>query len=180
MKEVEIKAKLRDKDTVVKKLELLGCVFESSLRQEDIVYAENVGSLEAFRSNKVFLRIRVKNGTEILFTLKKRMANDLDAIEHEVVINSKEEMEQALFLMDYKEAIRVVKTRIVTHHNGCEICIDEVENLGSFIEMEKLAEEGDSEKIQEDLFRFFESVGIKKEDRVFSGYDILMMQKENP
>jgi adenylate cyclase class IV len=53
-----------------------------------------------------------------------------------------------------------------------------VENLGSFIEMEKLSEEGDSEKIQEELFIFFESLGIQKPDREIFGYDILMLQKE--
>ena len=42
---------------------------------------------------------------------------------------------------------------------------------------EKLADDGDSEKIQEELFKFFESLGIKKEDRAFSGYDILILQK---
>lgn len=162
------------------KLKALGCSFEAPVTQGDTVYAEHVGSLKAFRSNKVFLRIRDKRGTKgtkILFTLKKRMANDLDSIEHEVEISSKNEMEQALFLMGYKEAVRVEKTRVVTHYNDCEICIDDVKNLGAFIEMEKLTEEGDSEKIQDELFAFFTTLGIAPEDRAYSGYDILMQEK---
>ncbi len=178
MKEIEIKAKLRDKKNITEKLKSLGCIFEDAIIQNDIVYAENVGSLETFRSNKVFLRLRVKNNSKVFFTLKKRMANDLDAIEHEVEVSSRKGMEEALFLMGYKEAIRVNKTRIITHYDNCEICIDEVENLGVFIEMEKLTEEGDSEEIQEELFKFFESIGISRDDRVMSGYDILMMQKK--
>lgn len=177
MKEVEIKARLRDREKVVEKLESLGCTFESPVTQNDVVYAEHVGSLEQFRSNKVFLRLRVKNGTRILFTLKKRMANDLDAIEHEVEVSSQEEMAQALALMGYQEAVRVNKTRVITHYNDCEICLDEVENLGTFIEMEKLTESGDSETIQEEMFKFFESIGITRADRVMSGYDILMLEK---
>jgi len=177
MKEIEIKARLRDKAAVVRKLKTLGCVFDKSITQEDTVYAENVGSLKAFNTNKIFLRLRVKNGTKIFFTLKKPMANYLDAIEHEVEVSSRDEMEKALFLMGYKEAERVKKVRETTRYNGCAICVDEVEDLGSFIEMEKLAEGGDSVKIQEELFKFFLSLGISPEDRVWSGYDILMMEK---
>ncbi len=177
MKEIEVKAKLNDRENVTKRLKALDCVFEPPITLEDVVYAKNVGSLKKFRTNDVFLRIRLKNKKKTLFTLKKRMINDLDALEYEVKISSKDEMEQALFLMGYKEATRVNKTRVITHYNNCEICLDDVENLGSFIEMEKLTEGGDSGKIQEKLFNFFESLGIKQEDRIFSGYDVLMIQK---
>lgn len=177
MKEIEIKAILRNKKAVIEKLESIGCVFETPITQSDVVYAEKVGSLEQFRSNEVFLRIRVQNNSKVLFTIKKRMSNDLDAIEHEVEVGSKEEMEEAIFLMGFKEAVSVNKTRIITHYDNCEICIDDVENLGVFIEMEKLTKEGESEKIQDKLFKFFESIGIAREDRIMLGYDVLTLQK---
>jgi adenylate cyclase, class 2 len=178
MKEIEIKAKLRDRAQVMAKLESLGCVFEKIMTQNDVVYVRNVGSLETFLANSAFLRIRTKNTTKILFTVKKPVTNNLDAIEHEVEVNSAGELEQALLLMGYQEAVRINKTRITTTYNGCEICIDEVENLGSFIEMEKLTPEGDAEKIQSELFEFFKTLGITDEDRVFNGYDILMLKNK--
>ena len=135
-----------------------------------------MGDLETFLSNKVFLRLRVKNNGKVLFTVKKR-SSPLVAEEYETEVGSREEMESALLLMGYKEAVRINKTRTITHYNGCEICIDEVEDLGVFIEMERLSEEGDAEKIQEELFSFFESIGIERSDRVIFGYDILMLQK---
>lgn len=88
-------------------------------------------------------------------------------------------MEDALILMGYKEAVRIEKRRITTKYKGDEICIDEVTGLGSFMEMERLTKNGDVEKIQEQLFKFFKSIGIKKEDRVMSGYDILMLEKKS-
>lgn len=178
MKEIEIKAKLKNKEVIIERLQKLGCIFEEQITQNDTVYVKNLGSVEVYNANDVFLRIRVKNKSKIIFTLKKRLKNDLDALEHETVIDSKEEMEKALFLMGYQEAIKINKTRIITHFNGCEICIDEVEGLGSFIEMEKLVEEADSEKIQDELFNFFISIGIESEDRVFSGYDILILKNK--
>ena len=178
MKEIEIKAKLREKEKVMEKLKKLGCVFESPIIQEDTVYAEKTDSLQIFRANRMFLRLRVKNKSKILFTIKKKGVNDLDSIEHEVEVSSREEMEKAILLIGYKEMVRVNKERIITHHNGCEICIDEVENLGLFIEMERLIEDGDSNKIQEEMFKFFESIGIDRQDRITYGYDLLLLEKK--
>lgn len=178
MKEIEIKAKLKDKEKVMAKLKELGCVFEAPITQEDIIFSRNVGTLEEFIADGLTLRIRVKNGKKIFFTLKKREGNYLEATEHEVEISSREEMEKALLVMGYKEVVRVNKTRIITYYKGDEICLDEVENLGSFMEMERLTKEGDAKKIQEELFKFFESLGISRADRVLLSYDILVMQKK--
>ena len=177
MREIEIKAKLKNKTQVMKKLKALGCEFSAPITQEDSVYTKNVGTLEMYRNNEAYLRIRIKNVVETLFTFKKKGVNDLDSIEHEVTINSKEEMEQALFHMGYKKAMEIDKTRTITHYDGCEICIDEVKGLGSFIEMEKLTnEKGDAQKIQDELFKFFKTLGIDKKERVMHGYDILTLQ----
>ncbi len=176
MKEIEVKARLRNKNSVMKKLEALGCVFSDRITQNDVVYTEKTGSLKSFLSNKIFLRIRVNNGSKIIFTVKDR-AGALVATEHEVVVDSKEEMRKIILLLGNKEAVRINKTRQTTEYNGCEICIDKVESLGTFIEMEKMTERGDAGKIQEELFTFFLSLGIKQEDRVKKGYDILMLEK---
>jgi adenylate cyclase class 2 len=177
MKEVEVKAKLRNKEKVMEKLESLGCVFEAPVTQDDTVYAENIESLEIFRKNTRFLRLRVKNGNKILFTIKEKGVNDLDSIEHETEVGSREQMEGAIKLLGYKEMVRVKKTRVITHYKGDEICIDEVEELGSYIEMERLTETGDSNQIQDELFSFFESIGIDRKDRVTYGYDLLLLEK---
>ena len=79
--------------------------------------------------------------------------------------------------MGQREAVRINKIRTTTKHQGCEICIDEVEGLGSLIEMEKLTEAGDAEEIQEELFQFFVSLGIDPQDRLTKGYDILTLEK---
>ena len=180
MKEIEIKAKLRDKKSVMKKLESLGCKFESAITQEDRVYLEGNVSTENLLGNmdgKIVLRLRVKNGSKVLFTLKKRTKIHLEAIEHELEVSSLDEMEKIILLMGYKESVRVNKTRIITHYKGDEICIDDVEGLGTFIEMERLVSDGDAKEIQEELFKFFEKIGISRKDRVLFGYDILMLKK---
>jgi predicted adenylyl cyclase CyaB len=107
----------------------------------------------------------------------KKRTGALVAIEHEVTVNSKEEMKKILALMGYQKAVTITKDRTKTKYNGCEICIDEVDSIGSFIEMEKLSVDGNATQIQEELFTFFESIGIRREDRITKGYDILMLEK---
>ncbi|MES2215814.1 MAG: class IV adenylate cyclase [Patescibacteria group bacterium] len=177
MKEIEVKAKLRDRKTVVNKLQILGCVLEKPLTQKDVIYVRNAGSLADFNNNTEYLRIRIKSNGKILFTVKKNAGNGLAKLEQETEIVSAGEMEKALLLMGYKEGVRVNKVRVTTTYNGCEICIDEVEGLGSFIEMEEMSNDVDVEKIQEELFEFFKTLGVEEKDRVHVGYDVLMLQK---
>lgn len=176
MQEIEIKATLKNREEVLEKLASLGCALSEPIRQDDSVYVETLGSIEVFYSNKVFLRIRVNNNSQIIFTAKKR-TGALVALEHEVTVNSKEELEQMLLLMGYQKALDINKIRYTTEHNGSEICIDEVEGLGSFIEMETLSKDGNPEEIQEKMFQFFESLGISRDDRVTKGYDVLLLEK---
>ena len=178
MKEIEVKARLRDKKKLLKKLKSIGCVFDKKVTQNDIVYAERVGSLKSFLSNKIFLRIRLKNKSKVIFTVKKPIASWLNKTEYETEVSSKEEMQQAILLMGYKEAVRVSKNRVVAHYKDYEICVDDIHGLGSFIEIEKLSKNGDPKKIQKQLYIFLESLGIKKDDSVNPGYDILMLQKD--
>lgn len=177
MREVEIKAKLKNREAVMKKLAEFGCVFEPEVTQLDTVYTLATGSLEAYDSNKNYLRLRVKNNGKVLFTIKQPQKNWLDKIEYETEVSSKEMMEKALLLMDYKPAVTINKRRIITHYQGCEICIDDIDDLGSFIEMEQMTDDGNAEEIQEKLFKFFEQLGISRSDRVEVGYDILMFQQ---
>ncbi|HAO64354.1 TPA: hypothetical protein DCQ44_00025, partial [Candidatus Taylorbacteria bacterium] len=80
MKEIEIKAKLKDRGAVMRKLTDLGCEFEPEVTQSDTVYSLVAGSVEVYMSNKNFLRLRVKNSGKVLFTIKQPQKNHLDKI----------------------------------------------------------------------------------------------------
>jgi adenylate cyclase class 2 len=176
MHEIEVKAHLRDKEATMEKLAALGCAFSEPKTQEDVVYVEKAGSIDIFMSNPVFLRIRVVNGSSVIFTAKKRL-QALAAIEHEVEVSDRAQMEEILKLLGYREAVRIAKTRITTAHEGREICIDEVEGLGSFIEMEQLAPEADIDAVQEELFAFLRGLGVTDADRTHKGYDLQILEK---
>ena len=179
--EIEVKARLSDKKGVTERLTALGCSFSEPKTQDDMVWVAQVGTLETFLSNDSFFRVRVQNGSKVILTAKKPKAKtghaSLVKHEYEVVVDSAQEVRGILKLMGLAEAVRVVKVRRTAKYKEYEICIDEIENLGDFIEMEKLGEEESAQNVQKEMLEFLATLGISSEDVVKKGYDILMLEK---
>ncbi len=180
--EIEIKARLANKDAVMQKLVEMGCEFSPVKTQDDMVWTEKAGSMEEFLANPVFLRIRVQDGERIILTAKKSKtaagAGSLVKREHEVVVDSAQEARGILEMLGLKEVVRTIKKRQTAEHDGYEICIDEIEGLGSFIELEKIGEKDDAPRIQEEMMMFLATLGVPADALVHKGYDILMLEKQ--
>lgn len=178
MKEIEVKAKVSNLGFIKNELIKRGCTFSEPLIQKDRVYLHNSIEFPDIKRGTVILRIRDSNG-KFIITLKKQLENELDNIEREIMVDSPEQADEILKYMDFHEVVKVSKKRIKCKYNGLEICLDEVDRLGSFIEVEKLTLEEDSLKVQKELFEFLETLGIKKDNQVFKGYDTLIYELEN-
>jgi predicted adenylyl cyclase CyaB len=183
MYEVEVKAKLRNRQTVIKKLKSFGCRFSEELHQVDHVFIpEGIIFPPKAGSGVGVLRVRKQN-QKYFFTLKISQSSRQDSIEREMEIKDGEMMVEIIKLMKYYEAPTVDKKRIKTKYKGMEIVLDKVKHLGEFIEAEKIVKHKDHEarkKVQEELFDFLETLGITKEDRVIDGkYDIMLWEKMN-
>ena len=180
--EIEVKARITETDALIHALTNLGCTFGEPVSQDDTVYAEKIGTLEEFLSNDVFLRIRIQDDGKIILTAKsptKKFAEHLVKIEHEVEVSSAEEARAILEMMRYRPMVRVQKSRQKAHLHNYEICIDEIEGLGSFIELEVIGERDEAPRIQNEMWEFLQSLGVSSESQVKKGYDILMIEKES-
>ncbi len=177
MKEIEVKAHLKDAKKVIEKLKKSGCILSEPIRQIDTVYSKIVGNVEQYLTNDHFLRIREKSDGTFVFTVKKPLSKAvLTKAEHETEIKDAKELEQALFLMGYKIANKVIKVRRTTHMGEFEICIDEVEKLGAFIEIEKMSD-NDAAVVRKELNEALTSLGVSPEDEVHKGYDIMAIEQ---
>jgi len=181
MREIEVKAHLKDKEKVKKELKKLGCVLLEPIKQIDTVYTKIIGNLEDYLKNDHFVRIREKNDGRFIFTVKvpRAVRENLSKLEHETEIKDAKELEQALFLMGYKMSNKVIKMRYTTKFKDYEICLDDVEELGSFVEVEKMV--GDDtipdSLILKELQDFLFSLGVAPNDEVRKGYDIMIIEK---
>ena len=177
MNEIEIKFILPDRQRIIDLLRSKSCVFTSAKKQADTVYAKNIGDLNTFMSNDVFLRIRIVDESQAVLTLKKPISREeLSKREHETKIDDPHEMEEMLLLMGFQKAVFIEKSRKATNYNGVAICIDSVTGLGDFIELEK-QDNRPPDVVRRELLDCADALGLKPVDEVKEGYDILMLRK---
>lgn len=175
MYEIEVKARVVDKNEIELKLSDLGCVLGAAETQDDYIYLrKGFTPALAKSSGEPVLRIRVTD-SRTMFTLKQNRSGELDCLEKEIEISSEDKMIDILEILGFCKVVEVHKSRRKGKMNGYEICLDEVKGLGSFIEVEKMSEE-DGKTVQKELIEFLKSVGVKEEFQVFSGYDTLVYE----
>ncbi len=181
MREIEIKLRINNLEELEKKLIDTGLVISKEVVQRDTVYVSN-GMFDGFANVKVgdtFIRIRNENGINSL-TLKQQRGLGLDKTEYETKIEDGEAMHQILLLLEWKPVVEVNKKRKKGKLGEYEICLDSVEDLGNFIELEKMTDDNvDPEKVKTELFEALKPFGLTKDDEETKGYDILMYQLKN-
>lgn len=179
MYEIEVKAKLKNREEVKGKLESFGCKFSEELHQVDHIFIPEDQVFPPPFSVPV-LRVRKQNDKWI-FTMKISQTSRQDCIEKEFEILEGDKMIEVLHYIGYKQASIVDKKRIKTMYKDMEVVLDVVEGLGEFIEVEKQVDDGNHEsrlKTQEELYNFLEELGVTKEDYVIGGkYDIMLFEK---
>jgi adenylate cyclase, class 2 len=182
MKEIEAKARMANPELVIKNIEALGCQLSESIFQHDWIFLEKGMGLGDVQTGTNVLRIR-KTGEQTLLTLKQRQVNPLNKIEYEISIGDAGKALSIIDLLGYEEVAQVRKSRRIAHFRDYEICVDEVEELGSYIEVEKLmpveTDAATENRVQKELFDFLEKLGVNLAERARFGYDILIWQNKN-
>ena len=177
MREIEIKARVENLDSIIDALKAQGAEVTEPVTQHDVVYGP-AGVDGGGDNTAPWLRIRTEtkgDETTHYFTLKKSVTNQLDSIEHETIVNDAEELEKIISLLDFELYSDLTKTRQKTHINEIEICLDYVDGLGYFVEAEKLTSDDiDYPEVIEGLWVLLESIGVSRADEVTDGYDVLM------
>ncbi len=175
-KEIEVKVSVENFQDLLQKLGGLGCSFTEPVTQDDVIFINYDRPFIEFTPKDPFLRIR-KSKDQVIFTFKQ--GEEMNSIEREFTVSDAKQLEDTLLFLGFHPAVQVKKTRRKTRYSDYEICLDEVEGLGSFIEIEKITAE-DANKVQKEMFDFLVSLGVKEGDRVMNGYDTLIWLKDNP
>lgn len=172
MREIEVKAKLRDVNGFLEASKKLGIQFGDVFTQEDKTYETK---LLYDNPNWNIFRLR-KQANKIILTMKhKASTRSRDNYEYVTVIGNEDEVIKILERLGYTFGIGINKRRRIAKHNGLELCIDDIDQLGIFVEAEKLAhDETDVDAIRSELWNLLKNLGVEDADRVHKGYDILM------
>jgi len=137
MIEVEIKARAPI-SALADELSRRGAGFEKTVVQSDTYY--NAPHRD-FAVTDEAVRLREQDGKAYLtYKGKKLDAKSKTRKEVEVGVSDRAKMEDILLSLGFRKTLDVVKTRGIYHYKGVEICLDRIEGLGEFVELESMAD----------------------------------------
>lgn len=177
MREIEVKLKTNGLESLEKKLIEKGCVLSSPTSQHDIVYSRGgTSEWEQSKEGDIILRIR-KQDNKAEFNLKQQKTSELDNLEYETKVDDPEALHQILLTLGWKPEVEVKKIRQKGKLGEYEVCLDNVEQLGTYVELEKLtSDDADPNKTQEELLQVLESFGVSRSNLEVRGYDTMIFQ----
>jgi adenylate cyclase class 2 len=147
MIEVEIRANIKDIDSVRKRVLELGANHINTENQIDKIFgrAEDLDEEHKIIEGHFSARIRQKGDKK--FVQFKEIKRDGIGLELSLPIDSIQDGVKFLEKLDYTEAFTVSKTRELYKLDNSEICLDKVAELGNFIEIESGSDDDDKERL---------------------------------
>jgi adenylate cyclase class 2 len=184
--EVEIKVKVDRKEfEYIKKILPAFGKFFLAVRQTDEYYTPPHKDFFAKKPlPDEWLRIRTDKDKKSIFEYNKSFddekKDDYWAKEYESEISDPEEFKKILSFLDFKKVIEVDKKREYWICNNFEVSLDEVKDLGFFVEVEASGVFKSTKEARKGCINFLEKLGIKnfEERRVKVGYPILLLERK--
>ncbi len=161
MIEIEIKARA-DPDALRAKLKQRGAALERTVEQTDSFY--NAPDRDFAQTDEA-LRLRDEGG-QIFLTYKGKKLDPKSKArkEVEVEVADLKRMEEILLALGFRRTFQVRKTREIYHIEGAVACLDRVEGLGDFVELETLSVDvSDMEERREGLVGMLRGLGVRGE-----------------
>lgn len=173
MLEIEVKARA-DHLQVKEQLSAMGAVFAGVQHHCDTYF--NAPDRDFAKTDEA-LRIRSVDGRSVMTYKGKKL---------DTLSKTREEFEtpidggitrNILLALGFRESGIVKKTREVYRYKGMIICLDKVEGIGEFMEVE-IGAESDIEGHRKQIFSFLEKFGIGEEDSIRTSYLEMVLDKK--
>jgi len=165
--EIEAKAYADDLQGIEKKILSMGAKLKWQGEQKDIYYNHPARD---FATTDEALRVREEEGT-IILTYKGPKIDKLTKTREEikVQVENMASIKEILMKLGFKEVGVVKKHRKKYILGEFKVCLDDVDNLGEFVEVEALSypeKSNDDVRAQrDDILKVFDELGIKEMER---------------
>lgn len=179
--EVEIKVRVDGLGEIRKKLPKFGKLIKN-IRQIDEYYIPFHRDFFAHKPCPVeWLRIRT-DPDKVVFEYDKSVDQEDGsqdyADEYETEISQPDEFRKILKFLDFNKVITVDKQREYWNCGDIEVCLDEVKDLGYFIEAEAKGDFKDTKETRKKCIKFLEGLNLKcKGNLIKTGYPVLFLEK---
>lgn len=163
MIEVEVKAHAPNLDEIEEKIVEIGACRVREEYQEDVYFnaphRDFAQTDEALRIRK----IKSRNSEEIYITYKGAKMDKISKTRKEIEVAVEDPLKVADIFqnLSFRPVATVRKNRIIYTMGELIITLDEVQGVGSFVEIEKESEEGkDTKEALDEIFATYSKIGI--------------------
>lgn len=137
VQEIEVKYRVADEAALIEALTQRGVLLSQPVRQDDQAYAPAGWAYGMSKIGVPFARLRTQDGAH-LFTVKRPVDNEMACLEHETTVANREQMHAALVTMGFVPTVRIAKSRRNGRWGKAALCLDNIEGLGTFLELEAM------------------------------------------
>ncbi len=172
--EVEVRAKVDDLSSIRSRLEEMGAVFGKETRQADRIFKRR-GEEKKEQGPGDFI-LRVRDNHKKKFTFKGLTETTGAWEEHEVEIDDAEEMIKILERTGFAECLAMTKRRIIGKLDDFEVCLDDIKELGTYIEVELGSD--NAQEAKDMIMGLLKKLGIDESNVEHKGYVALLFEKQ--
>ncbi len=181
--EVEIKIEINNFEEVKAKVASWGRLIKS-IKQVDEYYVPLHRDFFAQKPHPTeWLRIRT-NPDKVIFEYDKSINKKANgeqecAEEYETEISNPDEFRKILNFLDFKKVVTVDKQREYWDCGDLEVALDQIEGLGTFIEVEAKGNFESTAEAKRACLKFLENLGIKNPEKtqINKGYPVLLLER---
>jgi adenylate cyclase, class 2 len=180
--EVELKFPIADPADMTLQLIARGAVRGRVVHQFDVYFRH---PSRDFQQTHEALRIR-RYDDDVFITYKGPVVDKQTKTRHEIEIavgrrpEDFDRMRELLVRLGFEPVRPVEKTRALFHLSwegrDLELAVDSIEQLGTFLEIEALAEENERDQARDAILRLAERLGLKNPER--RSYLALMLERD--
>ena len=181
--EVEIKLKITDKDQL--RVQLIQCGFTEGERvtEEDVYYTaahHDFAALdEALRVRSVENLITGENSSMITYKGAKLDQRSMTRQELETEVGDARICREILCKIGFTPVPPVIKERQCFHNGKMTACVDTVDGLGEYLELEKLvASDEERDEALDEIEGMLNKLGYSMQDTTRTSYLSLLMKKK--
>lgn len=176
--EIELKFPIHNSNRVIDFLNQ-NAEFKHEKRQHDIYYNHPSRDFLADKTDvNEWFRIRI-GGDEAEVNYKDFQPHGAKmkthCIEYETAVSSYDQLSKILDALGFRELIAVKKTRQIWMYDDVEISMDEVDELGSFIELEYKGQMSDVAEVRKYLHEVLRTIGANEGTPASRGYPHMLL-----
>ncbi|MFH0975355.1 MAG: class IV adenylate cyclase [Spirochaetota bacterium] len=157
MLEIEIKAYCDSHNAVIAKIKSLGGTLVKTVKERDTYYKHPARN---FAETDEAFRIRTEDGKNILTYKGPKLGTKTKTrVEKEAGFDDLAAMKEILGSLGFAVVDEVAKTRTIYRIGDTEVCLDSIDGLGAFVELEKL---GTDMEVEKELFDLAAKLGLSR------------------